>query len=278
MLSKIALAGLPILVLLLVLGGAAKMATVGKDAEPGALTRLGPAILVPAKWRRPALIICAVGEVVLTAGLLFWNNAVPRWATVAFFAISTYVLLDLRRRRPDVGCGCFGEVSATPIGLRSIGRTTVLTGIALAVAVESAGGAAVVASLSWTLVAWAAAAVLILVALSPEVEETVARLRYRAPCEQRDLPVERSLSRLTSSTVWRSHRALLLSTEPADMWRELCWRFFAYPGRTGDGENVEVVFAVYLSGRHAPVRGAVVAADGSSLASLPESMPVSAGH
>ena len=58
---------------------------------------------------------------------------------VAFFAMSTYVLLELRRRRPDAGCGCFGEVSAAPVGLRSIGRTMVLTGMAVGLSLWAEG-------------------------------------------------------------------------------------------------------------------------------------------
>jgi hypothetical protein len=278
MLSMTAVADLPILVLMLVLGAVAKVATAGSDAEPGGLTRLGPAILVPEGWRKPALIVCAAAELALAAGMLFWDSPLPRGATIAFFAVSTYVLVDLRRRRPDAGCGCFGEVSSTPVGLRSIGRTIVLTGMAAAVTAEAVDGAVVRAELSWTMAAWFAGGLVALMVLSPELEEAVARLRYRAPCEHRHLPVERSLSRLNGSAAWRSQRALLTSTEPTDVWRELCWRFFAYPARTAEGDVVEVVFAVYLSGRHAPVRSAVVTADGSSLASLPESIPVSASH
>jgi hypothetical protein len=278
MLSTTAVADLPILVLMLVLGSVAKVATAGGGAEPGGLTRLGPAILVPEGWRRPAMILCAVAELGLASGMLFWDSPLPRWGTVAFFAVSTYVLLDLRRRRPDAGCGCFGEVSATPVGLRSIGRTIVLTAMAAAVTTSAVDGRAVLAGLSWPLAAWFAGGLVLLMALSPELEEAVARLRYRAPCEHRDRPVEGSLSRLTASAAWRSHQPLLTSAEPSDVWREMCWRFFAFSGRTAEGDDVEVVFAVYLSGRHAPVRSAVVTGDGSALASLPESIAVSAGR
>ncbi|MFD0887291.1 hypothetical protein ACFQ08_22335 [Streptosporangium algeriense] len=81
-------------------------------------------------------------------------------------------------------------------------------------------------------------------------------------------------------TAWRSHVGLLSSTEPVDSWRELCWRFFVYEGHSHTGEPVEVVFAVYLSGRHPAVRVAMVGFDGQPVeeTSLLESMPVSAGR
>jgi hypothetical protein len=261
---------LPILVGLLLLGSVAKVGTAGTESEPGALTRLGPAVLVPEPYQRIAMIGCAVGELILATALLIVDHPFFRWGAVGFFAVSAYVLVDLRRRRPDVGCGCFGEVSATPVGLRSIGRTLVLTGWAVVLALDPVTLSTWLDGLSWTVAAWTLGGIGLLAALSPELEEAVARLRYRAPCEQRPYPADRALSRLRSSTAWRAHASMILSAEPTDMWRELCWRFFVYRGHG----NTEVVFAVYLSGRRPPVKAAVVAADGQPLV---ESVPVSAG-
>jgi hypothetical protein len=44
------------------------------------------------------------------------------------------------------------------------------------------------------------------------------------------------------------------------VWREGCWRFAAYPGVLAS-RRVEVVFAVYLTGRRAPVRAGVLDVD-----------------
>ncbi len=275
--ATLATAALVLLVLLLVLGGVAKIATVGTDAEPGGLTRLGPAVLVPERWRKPVLIFCAAVEIVLAAGLIFTRSPLPRWGTIVFFSVSTYVLWELRRRRPDVGCGCFGEASGSPVGLRSIGRAVVLTGMAVSVALVPVSGADLLSGLSWNLAIALAAGVVLLSLLSPELEEAIARVRYRAPCEQRPIPTARSLSRLRSSSEWRSHTALLVSVEPEDTWRELCWRFFVYPGRTATGAEAEVVFAVYLSGRRPAVRVAVVGAEGND-GTLRKSIDVSAAR
>lgn len=280
--STIAVAVLPILVVMLALGGGAKLATAGSDTEPGALGRLGPAVLVPDRFRKSAMIACAAGEFALIVMLLFSDHPAARWLPVAFFSVSTYVLWDLHRRRPDVGCGCFGEVSAAPVGLRSIGRVVLLTAMAVVVALDGVTGFDALSSAlstplsgrSWETAAWLGGGVALLLLLSPEIEETVARLRYRAPCEQRPLPAGRALSRLRASTAWRSHASMLESDEPADMWRELCWRFFVFPAHNG----TDVVFAVYLSGRRPAVRVAIVNPDGRPLTTLRESMPVSASR
>lgn len=271
--ETLAAAALVLVVVLLVLGGAAKLVTTGRDAEPGGLSRLGPGVLVPDRWRRQFMIFCAAAEFTLAAGLLFTSNPLPRWGAVVFFSIATYVLWELRRRRPDAGCGCFGEASSSPVGFRSIGRAVVLTGMALIAAVVPVSD--LLSRFSTDLVIALAAGLVLLALLSPELEESIARIRYRAPCEQRSIPAARALSRLRSSAEWRSHESLLVSGEPSDSWRELCWRFFVYPARTAAGGGAEVVFAVYLSGRRPPVRVTVVEEEGAE-AILHESTGVSA--
>lgn len=274
---------LPVLVVLLLLGAGAKLVTVRSGGEPGALSRLGPAVLVPGRMQAPALIFCALAELVLAAGLLVSTLPVFRWATVMFFALSTYVLLELRRRRPDAGCGCFGDVSSAPVGVRSIGRTVALTGMAVLSIWAEAPGWVAFAGPSWFMLA----GIVLLVLLSPELEEVADRLRYRAPCEQRPAPAEGvTLARLRGSGAWRAHLDRLAAPagpgtpaasgrstapEPYDSWRELCWRFFAFQGADGG----DVVFAVYLSGRRPAVRVAVVGPEGG-VESLSSYTPVSA--
>ncbi|WP_328808144.1 MauE/DoxX family redox-associated membrane protein [Nonomuraea antri] len=258
---------LPVLIVLLLFGTAAKVVTARTGGEPGALSRLGPAVLVPGRMQTPALLVCAFGELVLACGLLFTTAPIFRWGTVCFFALSTYVLLELRRRRPDAGCGCFGEVSSAPVGLRSLGRTVTLTGMALMSVWSPVPGWTAITHPSW----YALTGVALLALLSPEIEELVDRIRYRAPCEQRRGPTEGvTLARLRSSGTWRAHESELISAEPYDSWRELCWRFFVFQNR----DQHDVVFAIYLSGRRPAVRMAVVSGEDSD--SLPEYTPVSA--
>lgn len=241
---------LPLLVVLLVLGAVSKLAATRVGRRPDASTRFGPAILVPARLRTTALTACALGELTLAAGLLLTTWPLFRWMTVAFFALSAYVLVELRHKRPGSGCGCFGEVSSAPIGLRSIGRTITLTCMALMSAWSETPGWTSFREPSWAL----AAGVLLLAALSPEVEEAFHHFRYRAPCEQRPSSETLALARLKASAPWREHATNLLSHEPTDSWRELCWRFFTFDNQ-GDQQ---VVFAVYLSGLRPAVRVAVV--------------------
>ncbi|GII84649.1 hypothetical protein Ssi03_26390 [Sphaerisporangium siamense] len=274
-LESLATAALALVVPLLILGGVAKAATAGSDAEPGALARLGPGVLVPERWRKPMMIFCAAVEGVLAAGLLLTPSPLPRWGTVTFFSVATYVLWELRRRRPDVGCGCFGEASGSPVGLRSIGRAAVLTGAAVLVALVPVTGSDLLAP-SWDVVTAFGAGLALLAVLSPEMEEGLARVRYRAPCEQRPIAAPKALARLRSSGEWRSHQGMLVAEEPSDTWRELCWRFFVYPARAASGGGADVVFAVYLTGRRPPIRVAVVEQEGTG--PIRESIGVSAGY
>lgn len=282
LLAPIATAALPILVVVLALAGVAKLATAVRrgDPSPGTLSGLGPTALVPERFAKAATILCALGEFGLAAGLMFVNHVAARWPTAIFFAVATFVLWDLRRRRPDVGCGCFGEVSSAPVGLRSIGRTVVLTAMAVVVAVENMTGIDAVTALladpatapaTAMPAAWLGGGVLLLLVLSPEIDQALARLRHRVPCERRPQPIARAEARLKSSTAWRTHARMLKSDVPTDTWRELCWRFFVFPARNG----AEAVFAVYLDGRRADVRVAIVGEDGEPRTSLRESTPVS---
>ncbi len=75
--GMIAAAAQPILLVMLVLGGAAKLVTAGRDAEPGALGRLGPAVLAPEAWRKNALIGCAIGEFGLAWGVFLVDHPAP---------------------------------------------------------------------------------------------------------------------------------------------------------------------------------------------------------
>ncbi|MBG0820085.1 hypothetical protein HS048_04945 [Planomonospora sp. ID91781] len=277
MLRTIAAAQLPVLSVLLTLGTVAKIRTARGDRGLGGMSGLGPAVLVPEHWRAPVMLGCAAGEAILVGGLMATGHPAFRWGTTAFFAVATYVLWELRRRRPDVGCGCFGEVSAVPVGFRSFTRTVVLTAMAVgAVWAGPVPGWSVLAGISWTGALAVAGGLLLVAAFSPEIEETTARLRHRAPCEERPADAATAAARLRSSTAWRAYEGSLTSAEPVDSWRELCWRFFVHPGRGPDGEPVDVVFAVYLSGRKPAVRVALVGSDGRAVGTVPPPEPVTA--
>lgn len=229
---------------------------------------MGPAGLFPWRLRRPVMIAMCVVEFGLGLALLATASpaldgfdgapaTVTRAGTALFFLIAAGTLHEARQRRPEAGCGCFGELSDTPIGLRTIGRAGLLC-IAAATTIgapplrmpASSGQSA-------TLLGILAAELALIAALSPEVGEIMVRLGYSEPCELRRLPVTRTLGALRSSSQWRRHAGQLVSFTPIDVWREGCWRFVVFPGQVA-GQRVEVVYAVYLQARRPPIRVAVL--------------------
>jgi hypothetical protein len=180
-----------------------------------------------------------------------------RIAAAAFFLVCVAALAELRGRRPDLGCGCFGDFSTQPAGWRSIARAALLTGAAL-ISIESPAlylpprghGALLFLGI-------VCAELALIAALSPEVSEALVRLGYTDPCELRQLPAEHTLAALCRSRQWRKHARAITTELPIDMWRELCWRYVVYPCRL-DGEHAEVVFAVHLRRRRPLVQAAVL--------------------
>ena len=258
---------LQLLVLAMILLGAAA-AKLSRVLRAGSLSAgLGPTELFPARLRRPAaLVLCAI-ELALGAGLLMTAGSPDpviradatgvRLATAVLFLVAMCALVELRGRRPDVGCGCFGNLSTKPVGARSIARAGLLAGAALATVGIGpvhlpAPGPQAVRDLGFLV-----AEFLLIAALSPEVGEALVRLGYAEPCELRQLPPERALAALRRSSHWRRHAAVITSSEPADMWRELCWWYAAYPACPG-GRAADIVFAVQVKKHRPGVQSAIV--------------------
>jgi hypothetical protein len=254
---------IPLLAAMLLGACLAKLARVlrARSVEAG----IGPTALFPLRLQRPvAMAMCATEmslgiALVVTAGRL--GAGVPatvvRWLTAVLFVTAAGGLIELRQHRPDVGCGCFGDLSTAPVKLRTVARSGLLA-VAAAVTVGAPplhlprpGG-----PLALRLGLLAAELVLI-AALSPEIGEALVRLGYSEPCELRVLPAERTLAALRGSRTWRRHAGVITRDQPIDVWRELCWRYLVYPGRYG-GRDIEVVFAVYLRTRRPAVRAAMV--------------------
>jgi len=250
-------------------------------------TGSGPAGLFPPRLRRRLTVALCAAELSLGTALvvtllpagtrtgmpLFAPRAATgaRVAAAAFFVVAAAALLELRGRRPDLGCGCFGELSGRPAGVRPIARCAVLT-VAALISLETPAlylpprgrGALLFLGLL-------CAELALIAALSPEVSEGLIRLGYADPCELRIIPTGRTLAALHRSRAWRRHARAITSELPIDMWRELCWRYVVFPYREEDGaaENegagagdeggaAEVVFAVQMKRRRPAVRVAVV--------------------
>ncbi len=206
-----------------------------------------------ASLRGFATAICA-SEFFLGIGLLVtvgrigagWPVIAVRGGAALLFCTAVAALYELRARRPNAGCGCFGELSSTPVNWRTITRAALLCAAALATIgapalhmPSSPGQAAAMLALD-------VAELALLATLSPEIGQVMVRLGHAEPCELRRVPVSRTLAALRASAPWRHYRGSLISTTPTDVWREGCWRFAAYPGILAS-RRVEVVFAVYLA-------------------------------
>jgi len=249
--------------------------------------------------RRPLGVVVCAAELSLALALLVTMFPVsthggtplfaPRAATgarvaaAAFFLVAGAALIELRGRRPGLGCGCFGDLSTRPPGLRSIARAAMLTVAALislntpALYLPPRGPGAML------LLGLVAGEVALLAALSPEVGEALVRLGYTDPCELRALPAAGTLAALHRSGPWRRYRSGITAGEPDDVWRELCWRYLAFPYQQHGGgtrPDADIVFAVEVKRRRPAVRAAVVprvpgAGDGGQPAVLSGPLPES---
>lgn len=266
----------PLLAALLLGGCAAKVRRTISARSVAA--EMGPTLLFPIRLRRPAAVVVCVCELALGVGLLVtvagFGTGAPALAfrvlTVVLFGTAVGALHELRSRQPGAGCGCFGDLSDTPVGWRTLARSALLC-VAAVVSVSAPSlhkppqAVHVIVML-----AVLGAELCVLAALSPELGEVMVRLGYSEPCEIRRLPVEHSLARLRSSRQWREHRHNLITKEPVDVWREGCWRFAVFPGMLAS-RRVHVVFAVYLKARRPPVRVGVFdpLADSHALPAVP---------
>ncbi len=228
---------------------------------------LSPTAMFPLRLRKPVTMAMCACECALGAGLIATAGragaglaaTIARCGAALLFATAVGALNELRHRRPDVGCGCFGDLSETPVSMRTLSRSALLCAAALASLGVPPLRLPASAAEGIVLLAVTAAELLLIAALSPEVGEVLVRLGYSDPCEARRLPVTRTVASLRGSGPWRTYQRYLTALDPADIWREGCWRFLAYPAAI-DGRTVDVVFGVYLQARRPQVRAAVVEA------------------
>ncbi|MBO0831833.1 MAG: hypothetical protein J2P29_07675, partial [Actinobacteria bacterium] len=180
-----------------------------------------------------------------------------RGATSLLFIVATCALIELRANRPEVGCGCFGDFSTTPVSLRSLARSALLAVAAFAAIWLRPGELHFTPPHIAELVGLLFAELLLFGALSPEIGEGLIRLGYSEPCELQVVSSQRTLSALHRSRQWRRYSPLIATDGPADVWRELCWRYVVYPARYNDAP-ADVVFAVFLQRRRPAIRAALV--------------------
>jgi hypothetical protein len=275
---------IPVLAAMLIGGCAAKAWQAWRSRSVAA--GMGATGLFPLRLRRPVMIAIFVTEFGLGVGLVVTGGeagtALPaasvRTATAIFFLIAVGALQEARQRRPDIGCGCFGELSETPIGLRTVVRSGLLCVSALGTIGVPPLRMPASSTQAELWLAVLAAEVTLMAFLSPELGEILVRLGYSEPCELRRLPVRRTLAALHTSSQWRRYSGQVTAPTPVDVWREGCWRFVVYPGLTR-GRRVDIVFAVYLQARRPPIRAAVLDPATNEVLGRPEpaGLPLSRG-
>jgi hypothetical protein len=254
---------IPLLAVMLLAGCVTKVLQMVRAGS--AADAIGPTALFPIYLRRPLAIVLCVAEgglgigLVVTAPEFGGRDAANgiRFGSCLLFLVATSALIELRQSRPDVGCGCFGDFSTAPVSGRTIARSALLAAAALATV--GAGPITPPRTVAgWVgLPAMLGAEVLLIGVLSPEVGEGLVRLGYSEPCELRNVPAARTLAVLRRSTYWRRYARLITSDVPADVWRELCWRYIVYPARYEDRQT-DLVFAVFLQRRRPAVHVALV--------------------
>jgi hypothetical protein len=226
---------------------------------------LGPTVLFPVSLRRPAALAMCGLEFGLGVGLIATAGRVgagapatcARLGTGLLFLVAACALVELRASRPDVGCGCFGDFSTSPVSWRTLARPALLSAAALSTVQLAPLRPPADKAQAVALLAILAAELVLLATLSPELGEALVRLGYSEPCELRIVPAERTLTAVRRSKQWRRHAGLITADLPTDVWRELCWRYLVFPGRSGE-RDAEVVFGVQLRLRRPQIHAALV--------------------
>ncbi|POM26141.1 hypothetical protein BTM25_05290 [Actinomadura rubteroloni] len=216
---------------------------------------------------RPFAVAVALVEGSLGIALLVTSQFSVRLVTALAFAVATWTVSELRVRRPDAGCGCFGGLSVKHVDRRTVARALLFTLAAVAALGAPRAGFA------WLHDAHATVGLVLLAVevalfglISPEVAtlwEKRAAWRIRRedePCDRRHSPLAETMRTLRASAAWSAHEDALVSAVPLDVWREGCWRFLAYRA-VSDGRPAELVFAVSTAARGRRVRVALVPAE-----------------
>lgn len=261
----------PLLAVILLGASAAKFARVLRVGRMDA--GLGPTALFPMPLRRPVAVVISVAELACGVALVLTAmglgrgelTTAARLATFLLFLVATVALVELRGNHPTTGCGCFGDLSTAPVGARTLTRSALLATAAMATVGLPGPHLARPGPDTAIVLVGLAVELALICALSPEVGEALVRLGYSEPCELRRVPAARTLASLRKSAVWRKRHGLITANAPADMWRELCWRYVVYPA-LADDRPAEVVFAVSLRPHRPVVHSALIdAATGAVL-------------
>jgi hypothetical protein len=232
------------------------------------VSRFGPTALFPVNMRKPVAIVVCAAEAVLGLSLIvtacgaaatggFATATAARLGAGLLFLVATSTLIELRTVRPDVGCGCFGDYSTSPVSGRTITRSAFFAAAILSTVGLHTSSGRITGQAGLEILAVVCAELAVIAALSPEIGTGLIRLGYSEPCELKHIPSARTLTALRRSKEWRQHAGMITSDVPGDVWRELCWRYVVYPS-SYDGRSADLVFAVFLQYRRPVVHTALV--------------------
>jgi len=265
MLEAIREVQIPVLAAMLLSACVGKVRHLLRDSA--APEQLGPTVLFPMVLQVPIALAFCVAELILglglilTAGTFGMSAATPiRIACGLLFVVSSCALIELRATHPNVGCGCFGDLSRAPVSIRTLARSVLFAVAAFATIHLTSLEPPRTVGRGLELVAILCLELVLIGALSPEIGEGLIRLGYSEPCELRDIPAARTLAVLRRSKQWRRYSDLITADKPTDIWRELCWRYVVYPGSHA-GRPADIVFAVYLQQRRPLVHAVLVDAN-----------------
>ncbi|WP_199486313.1 hypothetical protein [Actinomadura logoneensis] len=239
-------------------------------------------VLLLLRGRRGGIAL-GLAEGVLGLALLLSSQLLVRVVAAVGFAGATWAVLELRARRPEGGCGCFGGLSVKRVGRRSVLRAALFTTAAV-VSLGASRSGVDVPRLDDVRVAGVLLLELALFAsLSPELAllcrlvhrraRTFGRRAHRdVPCGRRPSPLAETLATLHASSAWLVFENALVSAVPLDVWREGCHRFLVYRARL-HGTDMDIVFAVSTAARDREVRHALLPARAPAPAPVPDSVP-----
>ena len=184
MLSAIREVQIPLLAAMLLGGCGAKAFRVLRAREMRAA--LGPTALMPLRLRQPIAIGMCAAELAFGVALIVTAGrrgaglpaALTRVGAALLFLVAVGALVELRERRPGAGCGCFGDLSVTPVGARAIARAALLAIAAIATIGLAPLHMPASGSAAGLRIGLFAAELVLFAALSPEIGEAMIRLGY----------------------------------------------------------------------------------------------------
>ena len=190
----------------------------------------------------------ALAGLELLAGVLACSRIAGRWSAAPVGILMVGALLYgswAVRAAPDKSCGCLGRMSSAKVTRFTVARTGVFLAMAALGTTSSANWDGIVAHGGLLVGVAGLTEFTLAVSLFPEVRDHFRR--RTEPCETRQEPLAQTLARLRAGSLWAAVAQHLEATEPADHWRQACWRYLAFAATFEESPAI-AVFAVRIGG------------------------------